>query len=101
MQLVYSNAQLVLVVNAQNTLQEAGIESQLKNEFLAGAAGDLSPFDTWPELWVSPADVDKASALIDAISSVQGSDWRCRECGEENGSAFEQCWKCSEERPDA
>jgi len=99
MQLIYSNAQLIIVVNAQNVLLEAGIQSQLKNEYLAGGAGDLSPLDSWPELWVAKDDVDSSNEIISQINNDPKSDWHCKQCGEENGGAFEQCWQCSEERP--
>ncbi len=94
MKLVYSNQQLFLVVNAKNILENAGIESQVRNEFIAGAAGDISPFDAWPELWVNEASFDKAQELLKMHESIQQTLWRCNECGEENTSAFELCWNC-------
>jgi len=97
MVLIYSQSQLVLVINAQNLLSRAGIKSQLKNEYLAGAAGDLSPFDTWPELWVEQADIDQARVIIDAMTCQANSEWLCTQCGESNGGAFEQCWQCATE----
>jgi len=99
MKIIFSDAQLIMVVNAQNVLQEIGIESQIKNEFLSGGAGDLSPLDSWPELWVSVADADRAAVVIKQMTSEVAEDWLCIPCGEKNGGAFEQCWQCSEERP--
>lgn len=94
MELVYSNQQLFLVTNAKNILQAAGIDAQIKNEFIAGAAGDISPFDAWPELWVEARHVRQAKQLISTMDSDEAPDWRCNQCGEENGSAFDLCWHC-------
>jgi hypothetical protein len=94
MELVYSNDQLLMVNNVKNLLQSANIDSQLKNEFLAGGAGDLSPLDTWPELWVDEQDVDKAKAVIDNMNNDSSVVWSCGECKEENPAGFDICWQC-------
>jgi len=98
MQLLYSNEQLILITNAKNILEAAGISSQIKNEFIAGAAGDLSPIDSWPELWVQDNDFDQAQQLIAQISSAPQQDWTCNYCKEDNGSAFESCWQCATDK---
>ncbi|MDB6098318.1 MAG: hypothetical protein JWN58_1021, partial [Gammaproteobacteria bacterium] len=40
------------VAHARNVLTAAGIESELRNQYLAGALGDLPMLETWPELMV-------------------------------------------------
>lgn len=96
MKLVYSNQQLFLVTNVKNILDAEGIKSQISNEYIAGAAGDISPFDAWPELWVNEEDFDAASKVVEEMKTSQQSDWRCNHCNEENASSFELCWNCNE-----
>jgi len=96
---IYTNENLFLVGNAKNIVEESGIEVILKNEYAAGGSGELSPLDTWPELWViHDADYEKAMELLEGASEGQdGSDWRCSHCQEMNGARFELCWKCGHE----
>ncbi|UTF58915.1 DUF2007 domain-containing protein [Gilvimarinus sp. DA14] len=99
MQLVYTHENKILVENARNLLRENGIDSRLKNEYAAGAMGDLSPIQTWPELWADEADYAKAKAIIDdLLNRPAGQAWYCPQCGEENDASFEVCWHCQSER---
>ena len=100
MKLIYTNENHFLVSNARNLLEANSIDVQLKNEFISGAAGDLSPFDTWQELWVEDNDVSKAKALLLSLTEPNAAtEWSCPECGEANGASFEICWNCQKERP--
>jgi hypothetical protein len=96
MKLIYSQENRMLVSNAQNILQQAGIETLLKNEFASSAAGDLSPFDTWLELWlVDASDFERAEHLLQqAFSAQQQAPWLCPQCGESNAASFDFCWQC-------
>jgi hypothetical protein len=96
MKLVYSNENRFLVSHAKNLLELAGIELVVKNEYAAGAVGDLSPFDAWMELWLrNDGDEQEARALIkSAFNTDIGPDWRCAQCQEMNGAAFAGCWQC-------
>lgn len=94
MELVYSNDQLLMVNHVKNLLQGANIDSQLKNEFIGGGAGDLAPLDTWPELWVETPLVDKAKDIIANMDNNSALVWYCTECDEENPAAFDICWQC-------
>ena len=68
MKLIYTRENKLLVENARNLLQMEGIETVMKNEFSSGAAGDLAPQDTWPELWlVDEIQLDKAKALLERM----------------------------------
>jgi hypothetical protein len=101
MKLVYSNENGFLVNNAKNLVENAGIAVALKNEYVAGGAGELSPLDTWLELWVvNDADHERAQQIIqDAVNKQQGHDWFCAQCHEKNASSFEICWHCQTEKP--
>lgn len=99
MKLIYTHENRFLVSNALNILENGNIEVTLKNEFIGGAAGDLSPFDTWQEIWVEDSDYEKAETLLLSLKADSAStEWSCPVCGEANGAAFEVCWKCHQER---
>ncbi|NOQ93855.1 MAG: DUF2007 domain-containing protein [Methylophaga sp.] len=101
MKLIYTNENRYLVHNIQNIVENSGITIMLKNEFAAGAAGDLVPHETWLELWVlNDNDYDKAIAAIDSsFSSVNETEWTCRNCNEVNNASFDFCWNCQHSSP--
>lgn len=96
--LIYTHENQFLVRNVQNILKEAGIDSVLKNQFSSGGVGELSPIDSWPELWLTEDDqFARAKDLVaNAYNEQAQTDWCCPQCGETNGGAFEICWNCSE-----
>ena len=47
---VYRAASLLQVAHARNVLITAGIRCELRNQYLAGAMGDLPMMETWPQL---------------------------------------------------
>jgi hypothetical protein len=99
MQKIYTDQTLLMVTHMKNLLEVAHINSELRNEFLAGGVGELSFIDAWPELWVAYEDVAGAKQLIAAdLESSKGNDWQCT-CGEANGAAFSSCWACQLDRP--
>ncbi|RVU84675.1 DUF2007 domain-containing protein [Leucothrix sargassi] len=99
MKLVYTHENKLLVENAKNMLDLAGIESHLKNEFASGAAGDLVPTESWPEVWVlDESDYDKAVAVLQVLTDkLTAEDWVCPNCQEANAATFEICWNCQTE----
>lgn len=101
MKLIYTNENRYLVHNLQNILENNGIEIMLKNEFLAGAAGELIPHETWMELWVTnDDDYDRAINTIESsFSQPDSPTWHCQHCKEENDASFEFCWQCQNEAP--
>ena len=67
MKQVYTHENRLLVSNARNILEAEGVELQVRNEYAAGAAGDLAPLDAWMELWVvNNRDYTRAHDLIDS-----------------------------------
>ena len=101
MKLIYTNESIFLVNNVKNLVEAQGIESFIKNEFAQGAAGVLSVFDSWPELWVvNDADFELATNVVSlTIKSQNTADWLCEICAEENDASFDLCWKCNHEKP--
>lgn len=102
MKLIYTHENRFLVANAHNILEQAGIRVVWKNEFASGAIGEISPFDTWPELWViADSDYEQAVQIIKAtLSATNAPEWTCNSCQENNDAAFETCWNCQADKPE-
>jgi hypothetical protein len=99
MKRVYRAASLVQVAHARNILLTAGIQSELRNQYLAGALGDLPLLETWPQLYVDDVDEHYAlSALARAARDTSGPAWSCAQCGERLEPQFTSCWSCGASR---
>ena len=95
MKRVFRAASLLQVAHARNVLIAAGIDSELRNQYLAGALGDLPMLETWPQLWVEDALESAAlRALQNAATTPAGPAWVCAQCGEELEPQFTTCWRC-------
>lgn len=100
---VYTHENGFIVGNARNILERAGIPCTLRNEYASSGIGDLSPLETWPELWVlDDADYERAVQLLEDTFAAHSPRWHwyCPHCGELNAPAFELCWQCGTEAPD-
>jgi hypothetical protein len=92
---VYRAASLLQVGHARNVLIAAGIDAELRNQYLAGALGDLPMLETWPQLWVDDAlEAAARRALEAAATAPLGASWTCTQCGEELEPQFTTCWRC-------
>jgi hypothetical protein len=99
MKRVFRAATLLQVAHARNVLLVAGIHCELRNQYLAGAMGDLPMMETWPQLWVEDADERLAlRALAQAAAAPVGSPWTCEDCGEQLEAQFTSCWRCGHAR---
>lgn len=95
MKRVFLAASLVQVAHARNVLMMAGIPCELRNQYLAGALGDLPMLETWPQLYVEDEDEQLAlRALARAAAAPGGAPWTCKECGEQLEPQFTSCWRC-------
>ena len=95
MKRVFRAASLIQVAHARNVLLTAGIQSELRNQYLAGALGDLPMLETWPQLYVDDADEQAAlRALARASEAPTGASWTCDGCGEALEPQFTSCWRC-------
>ena len=103
MQKVYVHENLAMVSSAKNLLEQAGIESVIKNEYHAG--GGHPGLAAIPiELWVEDdAVADGASSLIRETFAKHDNepDWTCAHCGEVNAASFETCWQCQRPRSES
>jgi hypothetical protein len=99
MKRVYRAASLLQVAHARNVLISSGIECELRNIYLAGAAGDLPMMETWPQLYVDDADEQRALRALERAASVaSGAPWTCEVCNESLEPQFTTCWRCGHER---
>lgn len=100
MKRVFRAASLLQVAHARNVLLTAGIQSELRNQYLAGALGDLPMLETWPQLYVEDADEQVAlRALARAAEAPAGALWTCRHCAEVLEPQFTSCWRCGSSAP--
>ncbi len=98
MKRVFRAASLLQVAHARNVLITAGIQCEVRNQYIAGAMGDLPMMETWPQLYVDDADERFAlSALARAAAVTTGRPWTCKSCGEQLEPQFTQCWRCGAE----
>jgi len=98
MKKVYSAKDSLMVGHVKNVLATFGIRCVIRNLELSAAAGELSPIDCWPELWVvDDEELAAATAILKKtlapLESVK-KPWRCRGCGEEVEGQFSECWQC-------
>jgi hypothetical protein len=101
MKRVFSSHNLVLVHHSRNLLEAEGIETEVRNQMLSSAMGELPPAECEAQLWVLRAeDVARAEAVL-RRPPVRGPDWKCSGCGETSGAQFTQCWKCGTVRKSA
>ena len=99
MKMVYSNENHFLVHNVKNLIEAQEIKTFIKNEFAQGAVGEISAFDSWPEVWVlDDSDFDRAAEIVKSSQpSHNALDWTCKGCFEKNDPSFEVCWNCQRE----
>ncbi len=99
---IYCNEDRFMVMQVKDALESAGIPCFIKNEFASGAIGELSPFDAWPEVWLSDEEWQKRAEKIIADlmpRKNQNPSWNCAHCNERNEGTFELCWQCGKESP--
>ena len=79
MKLVYTHPSIIVVAQARSSIELAGIDCVIRNEYAAGAIGELAPIDAWPELWVkSDRHFERATQIVEQLQSqAQQADWHC------------------------
>jgi hypothetical protein len=84
---------------AKVALEASGLTVQLRQMDLWGVAVEvLYSQGAAPSVWV-PAHQEATARriLAEQQATEHGHDWRCRRCGERNGSRFQICWQCGED----
>jgi len=87
-----------------NLLESAGIRTQVRNSYLAGALGEIPQVEAWPQVWIPEAQDSQAALarLREASADLAGHapSWTCAGCGERIEPQFAACWRCGRARPD-
>lgn len=100
MKRVFRAASLLQVAHARNLLIAAGIDCEIRNQYLAGAMGDLPLLETWPQLMVEEGDEIRSLRILErAAQPAPGEPWVCEACGERLEPQFTSCWRCGAELP--
>ena len=99
MKRVFSSYNLVLAHHARNLLEAEGIETEVRNQALSSAMGELPPAECQAEVWVLREE--DAIRAMDVLRrpAPNGPNWTCSDCGESSGPQFTQCWSCGAARP--
>lgn len=92
-----------MVDHLKHVLDSEGIDCEVRNRYVASAAGGLPANECWVELWVlDESKLQAAQRLIerafDHDDLARAEAWECRRCGERLEPQFEACWKCSTQR---
>ena len=76
MRRVFSHPNSMIVGSMASLLNYAGIETEIRNDILGGAAGEIAPGETWVELWVvNEALAEEAAQLInETLEQPEGDD---------------------------
>lgn len=97
MQKIYSANNLPDAYLIQGLLAEAGIESQILNEYAQGGLGEIPFTQTYPEIWLlNERDITKAKKIINQFEQTPSETGKllCKNCHELNPDTFETCWHC-------
>jgi hypothetical protein len=95
---VHTSPLLVEIAHLRNLLEAEGIGCLIRNDRLAGIAGEIPFVECWPELWVRrPGDALRARGLIDLAlrPATPAAPWNCPRCGERIEGQFAECWNCA------
>jgi hypothetical protein len=99
MKKIYTSPDRMMVFHFKNILESYHIDCIVKNEYLAGAAGELPPNECWPELWIDDDKYDQAVSILEQTETFQTlPTWTCTHCGEVLEGQFTACWQCGESR---
>ena len=98
MKLVYSHSNSMILGSMSSALNDIGVETEIRNDILGGATGEIAPGETWIELWiVDDTQVEAAARRIkEILEQPDRDDWLCNSCHESNPATFDVCWQCEE-----
>lgn len=92
---VYASLNSADILVRQAMLEEAGIQTFVRNDNLSRCVNVLIEFFQPALCVVDPADYEEAMRLLKTLEQPSPlSDWLCPRCGETVPASFESCWNC-------
>lgn len=102
-QAIYSAETITQVEYIRAVLNQEGIRTTVRNQYLGSGLGELPAFECWPELWLeNEQDTERARHIIQTCLNQETNstqDWVCPQCHECIEGQFGQCWNCGAENP--
>lgn len=102
MKKIFVSVNLPEVESLENIMEQSEIPCTIKNQQLAGLAGEVPFVEVFPELWVlRDEDLLKAKDILanwPKAKSLQEKEWICPSCGETIEKEFTACWNCSSDQ---
>ena len=98
MKRIYSAASLPEAHLLLHRLHAEGIAATVFNENAQSGVGELPFTHAWPEVWIErPQDEQTARKVVQEFEAnpVAQGNRACSNCGEDNPSTFEICWRCA------
>lgn len=98
----FSHPDPAIATLVANAMDEAGIDSVLRNQGYGAAMGEIPPVAAWAEVWIADADrLDEATRIARSsmTDETPTAPWTCAACGEVSEGQFRACWQCGEPRP--
>ena len=103
MKRVYTTDSVPMTWHVRNVLEQHDIETTVKNDKLYSISGEVPFTECMPEVWVnSSLNYKRAEQIISELETsaeIEGDDWTCGGCGENNTATFDICWNCQSEAP--
>jgi hypothetical protein len=97
---VYASLNSAAVSVRQTLLEEAGIQTFVRNDNLSRSVNAFIGFFQPALCVVDDAKYSEAMQLIHNMDHQElGSDWLCPNCKEMVPSSFESCWNCEMPKP--
>ncbi|KHT60530.1 hypothetical protein RJ45_23305 [Photobacterium gaetbulicola] len=95
---IYDAANALEAHSLKGMLEAQHIAVHLSGEGLGAAAGELPANVVEVGLWVKVSQQAGAQRLLEQYECAEQAGWVCSGCGEHNGSQFELCWHCGQDR---
>lgn len=107
MEKLFDSDDRFLIQRLRSELETAGIPYLMKNEYVAGAVGELPWQDVQQQVWLLDESwSQQAGKLVHTLqaddrNSGEKTDWQCQQCGEANEGEFAICWQCQAPKPES
>lgn len=96
---VYASLNSTDILVRQALLEQAGIQTFVRNDNLSRCENVLIEFFQPALCVMDPADYEEAMQLLQTMKhQALGADWICPKCQETVPSSFESCWNCETAR---